>query len=77
MKNETVRDNAVKQLEDIFKAIHEIEARTPKEPKRYTSVRNNEYCECPAEYNDDMSRAMASDMFYFQMTLSKESLVTL
>lgn len=70
MKNDMMRDETVKHLENIFKMIGEIEARNPKALKSYTSMRNEDYCECPVGYSDDMSRAMASDMFYFQMMLS-------
>lgn len=70
MENNTVREETVNKLEDIFKTIGEIEARILKEPRQYTSMRDIEYCECPMGYNDDMSRAMASDMFYYHMMLS-------
>lgn len=57
------------QLKKIYEKIKEIENHISDEPTLYTDMRGKEYCECHTTYNDYMSRAMASDIFYFQIKL--------
>lgn len=64
MENETM-----KRLKEIFAEIDAIKMRVINEPSHYISKRNEEYYECPGAYNDYMTRAMASDMFYFHLIL--------
>lgn len=53
------------ELEKIRTEVNGIMALVPKEPAEYTDVHGLVYKESPGKYNDRMTRAMASDMFWF------------
>lgn len=65
MDRQKVLSQIEKQFTDIAETMQEIEANVPKDPKTYTDKRGKTYHECPGAYNDYMSRAIASDMFWF------------
>lgn len=65
MDRQKVLSQMEKQFTDIAEKMQEIAANIPKDPKAYTDKSGKTYQECPGAYNDYMSRAMASDMFWF------------
>lgn len=72
MEKETrkqMENEAYTGLKEIFEEIERIRERIKDEPMTYVSKQGEEFCECCGAYNDYMVRAMAHDMFHFQLVL--------
>lgn len=69
MKNREQAVNEIRNgLMDIMKEVQAIEEQLPQEQTIYTDKTGNTYYECPGAYNEQMTRAMARDMFWFYPT---------
>ncbi len=60
------------ELSETFKRISEIEKRIRKEPYVYTDIEGKAYSEPPSHYNDKLARAMAADMFQYEIVFSAD-----